>query len=103
VLKQCVVLIGAILLVAAETPAATAAISQSEPSPSAKGFRYYPGYSQPGGMIEVVHDKGLMLELIVRCPVGVGIITFSRVEGMYCLPNHRCTGDLDTALYRLCE
>lgn len=67
------------------------------------GFRNYPSFLRKRTIIEAKHDKGLTIEYIVRCTGGIGIMTFSKVEGLYCLPDHSCVSHLDTALRKLCR
>jgi len=55
-----------------------------------------------GRRIEMAHDKGLIVELTVRCGVQVGIITFSKVERVYCAPSHACWPDLNRAAQEMC-
>lgn len=68
-----------------------------------KGFRSYPLFAHGRSVIEAAHDKGLMIEFIVRCPGGSGILTFSKVERVYCLPDHHCEAALPAAVSRLCK
>jgi hypothetical protein len=51
----------------------------------------------------MVHDKGLMLELIVKCSRGVAIVTFSKTEGLYCDPQHHCSSNLRGTIGRACQ
>ena len=68
-------------------------------------FTYYPAFRQPAASrIEVIIDKGLISELIVNCGSGqTGILRASKVERLVCLPDHRCVGDVPTAVARLCD
>ena len=72
------------------------AFAQSVP---AGGFRTYPGFLDPYAKVEAVHDKGLMMELIVRCSVKAdgtispGIMSYSKVERLFCSSRHRCFSD----------
>ena len=77
--------------------AAFAALVVSAPvSAGAGGFRTYPGFLDPEGVVEMVHDKGLMLELHVRCSrkpngqIRAGIMSYSKVEQLFCSSRHRC-------------
>ncbi|MFT5507522.1 MAG: hypothetical protein ACI89J_000586 [Hyphomicrobiaceae bacterium] len=108
VLKECPVLkqfaagigtVGLILVSAASGVAAT----RNHDSVPTNGFRYYPGFVQRDAVVEVAHDKGLMVEFIVNCSPGWGIITLSKVERLYCLPDHSCTGNMRTAVRKLCQ
>ena len=65
-------------------------------------FTTYPAFRNNSGRVEAVTDKGLMKEYIIGCSSGVGIITFSKFEGLYCTPDHRCSGGLRSAIERLC-
>ena len=76
-------------------------------SAQAEGFRTYPGFVDRNGTVEMVHDKGLMLELHVRCDirrgkVGAGIMTYSKVERLFCSSRHRCSRDPIRALRDTC-
>lgn len=66
-------------------------------------FTVYPAFRGHKPVIEAATDKGLIVELIVRCRGGAGILTYSKVESLYCGPDNRCTGDLDQAIARLCR
>ncbi len=72
-------------------------------SPSHKGFIRYPRWATGAGRIEAAHDKGLIIEMIVRCQNGAGIVVASKVDGLYCGPKHRCTSDLSLAISRVCQ
>lgn len=50
-----------------------------------------PGGPLPGGArVEVTTDKGPIIELIVRCPIGTAIISYSKLDRLYCSPRQRC-------------
>lgn len=68
-----------------------------------RGYIHYPAFDRPGGRVELAHDKGLIVEMVVRCRRGAGIVTFSRVEGLYCGPDHRCATSFRQAADRLCR
>lgn len=69
----------------------------------AAGFTLYPGNRAPDSRIEAITDRGPIKELIVRCPVGTTIVTYSPVERLYCTPRLRCEVDLDTVIARSCR
>ena len=69
----------------------------------AYGFTYYPAFTKRHAVVEAATDKGLIVEMIVRCPGGPGIVTFSKVEGLYCGPDHRCARSLQPVVQRLCR
>lgn len=68
-------------------------------------FTAYPEFVEPGAVIEAWTDKGLIVEMIIKCPSGPpsGILTFSKTERLYCLPDHTCLADGHTAIRRFCR
>ncbi|MEO1206348.1 MAG: hypothetical protein AAFV45_08445 [Pseudomonadota bacterium] len=66
-------------------------------------FSTYPAFINPKAVVEYVHDKGLTIEFIIRCPTGPGILTTVKHEGRYCGPTHRCTSNFDEAVQSLCR
>ena len=79
----------------------------------ASSFTTYQGYGDqvlaspqaaaPTARIEAAVDKGLIVEMIVRCPDGTGIITYSKVEHLYCSPQHECDSRLAVVAARTCR
>lgn len=69
----------------------------------AAGFTAYPAFTQPRAVIETLTDKGLIVEMIVKCPDGAGIITYSKVEQRYCTPDFACYGTVKPAIRHLCD
>lgn len=53
--------------------------------------------------VEASVDKGLVIELIVRCHAGTAIVTYSKVERLYCGPTQGCARGLGTVLARVCR
>ena len=67
-------------------------------------FIKYPAFVNRDATVEVIHDKGLVSELVVNCGGGrSGILTTSRIDGLVCGPKHRCVKDLAEAVRRLCR
>lgn len=66
-------------------------------------FTLYPGSAAPDTRIEAVTDRGPILEMIIRCPVGIAIITYSRAERLYCSPDLACDRDMDAIVARSCR
>ncbi len=67
-------------------------------------FIKYPAFVNRDATVEVIHDKGLVSELIVNCGGGrSGILTTSRADGLVCGPQHRCVKNLAEAVRRLCR
>lgn len=67
------------------------------------GFIYYPGFTEPGQPIEALIDKGPIVEMIVRCEHGTGIIAASKYEGLFCTADFTCFRTLRPALARTCR
>ena len=65
-------------------------------APAQAGFRVYPGFLDPYAKVEMVHDKGLVMEIVVRCrrkadgQISPGILSYSKVERLYCSSKGRC-------------
>lgn len=78
----------------------------------AAGFVAYPSTGDRGiatppaaareHRIEMTHDKGLIVEMVVRCARGVSIISYSKVDRMYCSPRLECRRDLAAVIARSC-
>lgn len=66
-------------------------------------FTVYPGFVAPKSQIEMVRDLGPVLEVTVRCPLGAGIMTYSKVERLFCTPDWTCYGNFRTAAEKLCK
>ncbi len=62
----------------------------------------YPVFAGRGGPVEAYTDKGPIVEMIVRCPGGTGIMSYSKSERVYCSSKHRCMASLDAALEDTC-
>ncbi len=68
-------------------------------------FAAYPQFVQPNSVVEAWVDKGLIVEMIISCPSAPpsAIMTFSKTERLYCLPDDSCYGDGRVAIKRLCR
>lgn len=53
--------------------------------------------------IEAVTDRGPILELIVHCQSGTAIITYSKIEQIFCGPTGGCDPDRRTVIERNCN
>ena len=62
----------------------------------------YPAFLKSGGVIEAYTDRGPIVELIVRCPAGTGILSYSKIERLYCSSKHGCFSRLKPALDETC-
>ena len=65
-------------------------------------FTLYPGFIAPKQDIQMVIDKGPIVELVIACRPGEGIITFSKVDRAYCVPDATCYSSLNLAISQLC-
>ncbi|MDD9909500.1 MAG: hypothetical protein OXR62_07385 [Ahrensia sp.] len=77
-------------------------------SAKASNFSLYPGFQNRDGIIEMTTDKGLVVEIVVRCnrnedgQVRAGVMTYSKVERLFCSSKNRCGRDGDRALRDTC-
>ncbi|MGQ0672745.1 MAG: hypothetical protein ACT4N2_07700 [Hyphomicrobium sp.] len=69
---------------------------------AAGNFVDYPGFLHPGARIEAVLDRGIIAELIVKCPQGSGIVSYSKAEKVFCTPHGGCTPSIKKAIARTC-
>jgi len=66
-------------------------------------FTIYPGPAlEDAAQVEAITDRGPILELIVRCETGSAIISYSKLEGLYCDPRLACEEDRDSVIRRTC-
>ncbi len=93
------------LLIAATLATTTVA---SATFASAADFRQYPGFNNKDSFIEMTHDMGLIVEITLRCgkrangKVKAGIMTYSKVERLYCSSRNRCYRDALKAADQTC-
>lgn len=66
-------------------------------------FNIYPGAKAPNPAIEAMVDRGPIVELIVRCPAGTAIISYSKMERLYCGPDLVCGRSMTTVVRRVCR
>lgn len=78
-------------------------------SASAANFSLYPGFRDRDAIVEMTTDKGLIVEIVVRCrrkangQVSPGIMTYSKVERLYCSSKNRCTRSAERAFEDTCS
>ena len=63
----------------------------------------YPAFVHPGAVVEAYTDRGPIIELIVKCPDGTGIMSYSKIERLYCSSKHACFRRLQPALRDTCS
>ena len=76
-------------------------------------FAAYPSFGDRGiasprkaernARIEATIDRGPIVELIVRCPTGTAIISYSKVEHLYCSPTHACDRQINRVVAQTCR
>lgn len=66
-------------------------------------FTDYPGFLHPNARIEAILDRGTINELIVKCGDGTGVLSYSKVERLYCTPHDGCTPNLKIAIADMCD
>lgn len=69
---------------------------------AATGFIEYPVFVDPAAQVEATIDRGPIIELVVKCGNGTAIISYSKVERLYCTPQFKCQGALITAVRQTC-
>jgi hypothetical protein len=73
----------------------------------ARDFNLYPGFYDSDAFVEMTSDKGLIVEIVLRCErkgntIKAGIMTYSKVEKLYCSSKMRCTADAEKAADDTC-
>ena len=63
----------------------------------------YPAFLKRAGVVEAYTDRGPIVEMIVRCPVGTGILSYSKLEHLYCSSKFKCTAELQVAVASTCR
>jgi len=66
-------------------------------------FILYPGFVDPKLDIQMAIDKGPIVELVIACRPGEGIISFSKLDRAYCIPDATCYSSLEPAIKHLCR
>lgn len=85
----------------------SALMMTATPIAQASSFNLYPGFNDRDAFVEMTSDKGLIVEIVVRCSregnkVKAGIMTFSKVDKMFCSSKMRCTKDAVKAADETC-
>ncbi len=67
-------------------------------------FTLYPGFLEPFRNVEAIVDRGLILEVVIRCDAtATGILSFSKPERLYCSSKNRCYRELAPAMADTCR
>ncbi|MGE3915242.1 MAG: hypothetical protein AB7F78_06030 [Hyphomicrobiaceae bacterium] len=56
-----------------------------------------------GPRVEALIDKGPIVELVVACPRGTAILSYSKVEGLFCGPAKGCGKSLAPVARAACR
>lgn len=62
----------------------------------------YPAFIKRDAAVEAYTDRGPIVELIVRCPKGAGIMSYSKIDGLFCSSKHKCFTRLQPAIANTC-
>lgn len=57
---------------------------------------------RPASPVEVLTDKGPLVEMIIRCGPQSGIISYSKVERLFCGPRGGCSLDFQKVYRATC-
>ena len=63
----------------------------------------YPAFLKKAGVIEAYTDLGPIIEMIIRCPTGTGIMSYSKAEHLYCSSKMKCTAKFQAAVSDTCD
>lgn len=85
------------------SPLATALIAFTAATTSTTIYSDYPGFVDTRATVEAYVDRGPILELIVKCPVGTGMLTYSKIEHRYCSSKLACFASLKSAIRETCD
>lgn len=69
---------------------------------AAVSFSDYPGALSRKSPVEAVIDRGLVVEIVVRCGAGAGILTYSKADRRFCDSSLRCHSGLKAAREATC-
>ncbi len=65
-------------------------------------FSDYPVFLKSAGVVEAYTDLGLIVEMIVKCPKGTGILSYSKIDKRFCSSKHACFRKLQPAVADTC-
>lgn len=65
-------------------------------------FTDYPGFLNPDAVVEAHIDRGPIVELVVKCGAHTAIISYSKIERLYCTPQLACGPRLRGVIARTC-
>lgn len=62
----------------------------------------YPSFLRRDAIVEAYTDLGPIVEMIVKCPQGTGIMSYSKIERLYCSSKNACFPGLHDAVDDTC-
>lgn len=65
-------------------------------------FTTYTGPEFPDQRIEAITDRGPILEMIIRCRTGTAIISYSKIDKLFCDPRLICSASKDNVINKTC-
>lgn len=65
-------------------------------------FTTHPGAARVDRAVEAIVDRGVIVEMIVRCQNGTAIMSYSKIERRYCTPQFECFSNIDVTIRRSC-
>ncbi|MEM9678176.1 MAG: hypothetical protein AAF890_08975 [Pseudomonadota bacterium] len=74
----------------------------------AANFTLYPGFTDPKAFVEMTTDKGLIVEIVLRCrrkangQISSGIMTYSKIDRRFCSSRNRCYMNAERAADETC-
>lgn len=66
------------------------------------GLTDYPVFRNPRARVEASIDRGPIVELIVKCRRGNAIVSYSKMERVYCTPRLNCHRSLGVVIAETC-
>jgi hypothetical protein len=79
-----------------------AAVIISYPAAGDRGIIAPPAIER-SSRVEMVIDRGPILEMIIRCQAGTAIVSYSKIERLYCTPKHVCSRSRHETFARSCR
>ncbi|MEL6948418.1 MAG: hypothetical protein AAFO73_12455 [Pseudomonadota bacterium] len=74
----------------------------------AGNFTIYPGFKDANALVEMATDKGLIIEMVLRCrrkangQISSGIMTYSKIDRKFCSSRNRCYFNAEKAANDTC-
>jgi hypothetical protein len=66
-------------------------------------FNARPMVNADRARVEAVTDLGPVQELIVKCPTGTAIVSYSKIDKMFCGAGNQCSVSLPIMVRKVCK